>query len=69
MYLTRFVNWGNGPFNWPCNRKRVRIVCVFGIGDLQLLARRPELFAKFYLDYEPLALDCMEQLHYKKLLL
>ncbi len=43
------------------------MVCVFSIGDLGLLSTRPELFAnKFYLDYEPLALDCMEELHYNR---
>ena len=33
-----------------------------------MLASRPELFAnKFYIDYEPLAFDCIEQLHYQRL--
>jgi len=33
-----------------------------------MLARRPELFAnKFYIDFEPLAFDCIEQLHYQRL--
>ncbi len=66
-FLTRFKNWGDGPFNWPCYGQRVRMVCVFGVGDLPLLAQRPELFAnKFYLEYEPLALQCMEELHYNR---
>ena len=44
------------------------MVCIFGVGDLPLLVSRPELYAnKFYLDYEPLALDCMEQLFYSRL--
>jgi len=44
------------------------MVCIFGVGDLPLLASRPELFAnKFYIDYEPLAFDCIEQLHYQRL--
>ena len=67
-FFTRFKNWGDPPFDWPCHGKRVSNVCVFGVGDLPLLSRRPELFAnKFYIDYEPLALDCMEQLHYRRL--
>lgn len=42
-------------------------MCVLGIGDLPLLASRPELFAnKFHLDFEPAALDCLEQLHYNR---
>jgi hypothetical protein len=66
-FVTRFKNWGDGPFNWPCHGQRVRNVCVFGVGDLPLLASRPELFAnKFYIDYEPLALDCIEELHYNR---
>ena len=67
-FLTRFKNWGDGPFDWPCHGKRVSMVCIFGVGDLAMLASRPELFAnKFYIDYEPLAFDCIEQLHYQRL--
>lgn len=66
-FLARFKNWGDGPFNWPCAGQRVSMVCIFSVKDLPLLASRPELFAnKFYLDYEPLALDCVEQLHFKR---
>ncbi|ELU11398.1 hypothetical protein CAPTEDRAFT_83082, partial [Capitella teleta] len=62
LFITRFKNWGDGPFNYPCAGQRVRMICIFAAGDLQLLASRPELFAnKFYLDWEPLALDCMEE--------
>jgi len=68
LFIARFKNWGFGtPFDWPCHGKRVRSVCVLGIGDLPLLASRPELFAnKFHLDFEPTALDCLEQLHYNR---
>jgi len=67
-FLTRFKNWGGFPFDWPCRGKRKGGVCIFSVGDLPLLSRRPELFAnKFHIDYEPLALDCMEQLHYHRL--
>ena len=68
-FLVRFVIWGgaNGT-NITCHGKWQRSVCVFGVGDLPALASRPELAAnKFQLDFEPLALDCMEQLHYKRL--
>ena len=68
-FIARFKNWGSEPFNWQCHGKRVRRVCIFGIGDLPLLADRPELFAnKFHLDFEPTALDCLEQLHYNRTL-
>lgn len=67
MFITRFKNWGDGPFNWPCHGQRVSFVCILSVGDLPLLASRPEMFAnKFYLDYEPLALDCMEELHFNR---
>lgn len=66
-FLTRFKNWGNPPFNWPCHGHRVRLICIFGTGDLPLLSTRPEFFAnKFYLYNEHLALDCMEELHYNR---
>ncbi|KAK3105145.1 hypothetical protein FSP39_018142 [Pinctada imbricata] len=66
-FLSRFKNWGIPPNNWTCGGKRVRMLCVFGISDLPLLASRLEFFAnKFYLDYEPLALKCMEELHFNR---
>ncbi|XP_067674440.1 beta-1,3-galactosyl-O-glycosyl-glycoprotein beta-1,6-N-acetylglucosaminyltransferase-like [Haliotis asinina] len=66
-FLARFKNWGNEPFDWPCEGQRVRLICIFGIGDLPLLRSRPELFTnKFYWDYQPYALDCMEELHYNR---
>ena len=65
LFITRFVNWEDGPFN--CAGKRVRSVCVFAVRDLPLLATRMELFAnKFHIKYEPLALDCIEELHYNR---
>jgi len=69
QFIARYKNWGTYPFNWPCRGKRVRRVCVLGIGDLPLLADRPELFAnKFHLYFEPTALDCLEQLYYNRTL-
>lgn len=64
-FVARFKNWGTGKYDWPCKGQRVRMICVFGTGDLPLLATRRELFAnKFYLDYHRFALDCMEELHF-----
>ncbi|KAK6172748.1 hypothetical protein SNE40_016345 [Patella caerulea] len=66
-FLARFKNWGREPFDWPCKGKRVRLICIFGVGDLPLLSRRKEMFAnKFYLNFEPFALDCLEELHHNK---
>ena len=51
----------------PCRGQFVRQVCVYGVGDLPTLAKRKELFAnKLYQDYEPIALECMEELHYNR---
>lgn len=67
VFLIRFKNWGNGPFNWPCRGKRAHGICIFSVRDLPLLASRPELFAnKFHLNYEPLTLDCLEELHFNR---
>ncbi|KAJ8310522.1 hypothetical protein KUTeg_012387 [Tegillarca granosa] len=64
-FLTRFKNWGTWPFDWKCYGKRVRMICVFGVEDVPLLVTSPEFFAnKFYSDFEPLALDCMEEIHF-----
>lgn len=64
-FITRFKNWGTWPFVWPCAGMWVRQICIFGVEDLPLLASRPELFAnKFFSDYQPLALDCMEERYY-----
>ncbi|KAL4229067.1 hypothetical protein ACF0H5_012106 [Mactra antiquata] len=64
-FVTRFKNWGMGQYNWPCRGQRVRLICVFGTGDLPLLSSRRELFAnKFYIDYKRFTLDCMEELHF-----
>ena len=60
--MTRFKSW-----QWmttrKCHGKYVRNVCIPGIRDLPNLAKRKELFAnKIFLDYQPLVLDCLEEL-------
>ncbi|XP_069115830.1 beta-1,3-galactosyl-O-glycosyl-glycoprotein beta-1,6-N-acetylglucosaminyltransferase-like isoform X2 [Argopecten irradians] len=60
---SRFKNWGN----LHCAGKVVRQICIFGVGDLPVLSRRYELFAnKFYWDFQPVTLDCMEELLYNR---
>ena len=53
---------------WECQGRWVRHICIFGVGDLPWLYRRPELFVnKFYASsHEPLAYDCMEELVYNR---
>jgi hypothetical protein len=58
-WLAVYVSW---PGEHPCRGQWVRSVCVFGVGDLPTLVRRPELFAnKFFWWYQPIALDCLDQ--------
>jgi hypothetical protein len=57
--LAVYVNWGG---DHPCEGQWVRAVCVFGVGDLPTLVRRPELFAnKFFSWFQPITLDCLDQ--------
>lgn len=57
-----YVSWGG-----PCHGKFVRGICIFGVGDLNQLVSRKELFAnKFYPDYQYLAMDCIEEYIYNK---
>ena len=43
--------------------KFVRGICIFGIGDLPAMTSTKYLFAnKFYLNYQYLAMDCLEEL-------
>jgi hypothetical protein len=66
-FLSRFVNWEGLSNHRQCHGKYVRSVCVFGVGDLSLLARRPEFFTnKFHTDYQEAALLCMDQLIYNR---
>ena len=59
-----YAAWGGRD---RCHGKFIRGVCVFGIGDLNELASKKELFAnKFYSDYQYLALDCLEEYIYNK---
>jgi len=58
----RAVRWA---YYGGCHGKKVRNICIFGIKDLPYLyqARQSRLFAnKFYIEYEPLALDCLDEL-------
>ena len=42
-----------------------RGVCIFGVGDLYNMTKSRDLFVnKLYYNYQPLALQCLEQRHY-----
>ena len=63
-WLATYALWGG---EGKCHGKFVHGVCIYGVGDLQNLKLRKELFAnKFHLDHQPYALDCIEEWHYNK---
>ncbi|XP_052791269.1 beta-1,3-galactosyl-O-glycosyl-glycoprotein beta-1,6-N-acetylglucosaminyltransferase-like [Mya arenaria] len=58
-WLAVHAAWGGVD---QCKGKYVRGVCVFGLGDLAALAQKRHLFVnKFYLEYQPRALECLEE--------
>ncbi|XP_045214010.2 N-acetyllactosaminide beta-1,6-N-acetylglucosaminyl-transferase-like [Mercenaria mercenaria] len=69
-FFLRYVIWqfkGQLDLVKTCHGKFVRQVCVFGVGDLHSAYNSVGLFAnKFYLDFEPTALDCLEELLYDR---
>uniref|UniRef100_A0A1I8BFN9 CRAL-TRIO domain-containing protein n=1 Tax=Meloidogyne hapla TaxID=6305 RepID=A0A1I8BFN9_MELHA len=62
-YISRFQVWKvtnqmSGSKEGRCDGKFVASSCVYGIGDMERLLKRPELIAhKLYLDFEPAAID------------
>ncbi|XP_048757683.1 N-acetyllactosaminide beta-1,6-N-acetylglucosaminyl-transferase-like [Ostrea edulis] len=65
LWIAVSTTW-QGPAE-VCHGKYVHDICVFGMGDLNKLVSEKELFAnKFYHDYQPLALQCMEEWMYNK---
>ncbi|XP_061192655.1 LOW QUALITY PROTEIN: beta-1,3-galactosyl-O-glycosyl-glycoprotein beta-1,6-N-acetylglucosaminyltransferase 3-like [Saccostrea echinata] len=69
MKSTKF--WIAVTVSWEverkCHGKYVHLICVFGIGDLNKLVSEKTLFAnKFYHNYQPLALQCLEEWHFNK---
>ena len=68
-WLAGYAAWGRKDVD-PClGGHFVHGVCIFGIKDLPQLVGRRELFAnKFHLDFQPLALDCLEEWLYNRTL-
>ena len=66
-WLAGYAAWGRKGFD-PClGGHIVHGVCIFGIKDIPGLLGRKELFAnKFHLDFQPLALDCLEEWLYNR---
>jgi hypothetical protein len=56
-WLAVYAAWGGVD---KCHGQWRHGVCVFGVGDLPNLLKRREFFAnKFYIDSQPLALECL----------
>ncbi|CAD6187598.1 unnamed protein product [Caenorhabditis auriculariae] len=56
-FIGRYQVW---VWQKPCNGKITNWSCVFGVGDIEVIAKRPELVAhKFYLTLEPAASLCL----------
>lgn len=65
----RYKNWelGHSVFVRTCEGKFVRNICVLGVGDLYQAYNDIGLFVnKLNLDFEYLALDCLEEMIYEK---
>ena len=61
--ITRYNIWSFDPIQ--CHGKYVRAVCIFSVADLPRMSRSRAMFVnKFYYDYQPIALKCMEERHY-----
>ena len=59
----RFRRWYLRNSLPKCSGKYVRGFCIFNAEYLQFLRKRPELFVnKFHYDFDPVAMQCMEEL-------
>ena len=64
-WLATYASWP--PRDKCYSKKSVRGVCIFGVLDLPQLVDRPEFFAnKFYIDFQPETLHCLDQWLYNK---
>lgn len=67
-YISRAVKWQMDA-SVECHGKHVHWICIYGLEDIPwLLSNRNIVANKFYEDYEPLALDCVEKELYHILL-
>ncbi|XP_077995884.1 N-acetyllactosaminide beta-1,6-N-acetylglucosaminyl-transferase-like [Glandiceps talaboti] len=63
--LARAKLWDNTASNGGvrCHGKYIHDICILTTGDLPWLLRQPFIFAnKFHVDFDPLALDCLEEI-------
>lgn len=59
--------WKEENKDYVCKGMYLHDICIIGVGDLPALINSKQLFVnKFYFHYQPLAYDCLEQLHYNR---
>ncbi|GAB1609434.1 beta-1,3-galactosyl-O-glycosyl-glycoprotein beta-1,6-N-acetylglucosaminyltransferase 3-like [Argonauta hians] len=64
LWLATYANWFREE---PCSGILVRGICVFGVGDIPNLIKKKQLFVnKFYLNLQPVAMDCMEEWYFRQ---
>lgn len=67
-FISRAVKWKTDD-TVTCHGKHVHWICIYGLGDVPwLLSNRNIVANKFYEDYEPMALDCLESKMYERLM-
>ncbi|KAF7635864.1 hypothetical protein Mgra_00004776 [Meloidogyne graminicola] len=65
-YISRYQVWGDSAIH-KCYGKYASGSCVFGINDIPILIKRPELVQhKMYLDYQPAAYFCLWKTIYER---
>ncbi|CAJ0922201.1 unnamed protein product, partial [Mesorhabditis belari] len=66
-WLGRFQIWRNDKDEELCHGKMTHSSCVYGVGDVPNLLKRPELVAhKLYIDYQPAAFFCLLKEHQRR---
>lgn len=61
-YISRYQIWYS-----DCGGQITMGSCIFGVGDLHKLIKRPELVChKVYLNFQPATYYCLSQLHFNK---
>ncbi|XP_060566017.1 N-acetyllactosaminide beta-1,6-N-acetylglucosaminyl-transferase-like [Ruditapes philippinarum] len=68
IYISRAVKWQMDQ-TVTCHGKYVHWICIYGLEDLPwLLSHRNIVANKFYEDFDPLALYCVENIMYLRLM-
>ncbi|XP_067671806.1 beta-1,3-galactosyl-O-glycosyl-glycoprotein beta-1,6-N-acetylglucosaminyltransferase-like [Haliotis asinina] len=64
-FFGRYKIWKD--YGLPCRGRYVRLICVFGVGDLARLTTAVGLFAnKFHASFQPMAYQCVREWYFQK---